>query len=408
MPLNRTRSCVAIGLLAILAASPALGQDNNGLDTAQPFAAADLSTWGSPHIEPHEGYFFSFDGMYWGIPAPRTARIGAPGFKNVATGVLEVIVDADNQFPEAVTFAETSTEDTSGLNMDFEAAQRFEFGRVEDGAGWLVSIFRWGPGEQDYLSPNANVLFDDPIDPDTGHGLIYGAIGSGELITGGTDLGVVSLFGNLPTVFTQIAVHNEIDVWGVEANYLRRNLTCHNGGNVELFLGARYLEFNETFGVIATGGVLDANTRWETDANNHIIGPQVGARYFKQQGRWIVSTEGRFMAGLNRQNIYQFGSFGYTGTPGSIQKPLAWLGAEYSHRATLDEFSPLVELRFDLRYVITRAIDFRVGWTGFWVDGIARPNGMTHYAVPDMGIDTTANKQGVFVNGVTIGFDVNR
>ena len=114
------------------------------------------------------------------------------------------------------------------------------------------------------------------------------------------------------------------------------------------------------------------------------------------------------MAGYNRQNIFQEGSFGYTGISATTQKPVAWLGSEYSHRATINEFSPLVELRLDARYTITRAIDFRVGWTGMWVDNIARPNGMIEYAVPDMGIDTTRNKQSVFVNGVTVGFDINR
>ncbi len=404
MPFNRTSLCVAIGLLATLGASPTFGQGPEG---AQLFAPADLSTFGAPHIEPHEGYFFSFDGMYWAVPAQRVSRIGAPGFRNVGSRVQQFLDIPPDQHPEIQTFAETSTEDTSELNMSFEAGQRFEFGRVEDNAGWLMSIFRWGPTEQDYTSNGANVLFEDPIDPDTGHGLLWGRVGDGVLVVDG-NASIVSLFGDLPTVFTQIAVHDDIDVWGVEASYLRRNLTCHNGGNLELYLGARYIEFNETFGVIATGGVLDTNTRWSTTADNHIIGPQVGGRYFKQQGRWIFSTEGRFMAGLNRQNIFQNGTFGYTGSPGDLQKPDAWLGSQYTHRTTIDEFSPLVELRVDLRYTITRAIDFRVGWTGFWMDGIARPAGMTHYAVPDMGIDTSANKQNVFVNGVTVGFDINR
>jgi hypothetical protein len=33
---------------------------------------------------------------------------------------------------------------------------------------------------------------------------------------------------------------------------------------------------------------------------------------------------------------------------------------------------------------------------------------MVTYEVPNMGIDTTQNRQSVFVNGVSIGFDINR
>ena len=54
------------------------------------------------------------------------------------------------------------------------------------------------------------------------------------------------------------------------------------------------------------------------------------------------------------------------------------------------------------------AISFHAGWTGFWMDNIARANSVINYTVPAMGIDLTRNKQDVFINGLTLGFDVNR
>jgi hypothetical protein len=77
-------------------------------------------------------------------------------------------------------------------------------------------------------------------------------------------------------------------------------------------------------------------------------------------------------------------------------------------------FSPAIELRLEGRYQITRAISFHAGWTGFWVDGIARANNILNYQVgtplgeQPMGIDPTGNRQSLFINGLTIGFDVNR
>jgi hypothetical protein len=403
MPFNRTTSRVAIGLFAFLMASPTFGQGPLGM---QLFAPADLSTYGGAP-PPKEGYFFQFDGLYWSVQAPKVALIGATDFRNVASAVSEVVEGPNDQHPEPEIFAETSTEDTSALMNNFSAGQRWEFGRVEDNQGWIVSIFRLGPNEQEYSSTHANVLLNDDIDPNTGHGLLYGRIGSGAVVVGGVSLGVLDINYDLPVVFDSITVRNNIDLWGVEASYLRRSMTFHDGGNLEVFLGARYLEFNEDFSVTATGGVLDV-CHWDTGANNHIVGPQIGGRYFKQQGRWILSTEGRFMAGFNRQNIFQEGVFSYTGSANTLQKPAAWLGAQYSHRAVIDEFSPLIELRVELRYVITRAISFHAGWTGFWTDNIARPSNMIDYRVPDMGINPTNNRQDVLVNGLTIGFDINR
>ena len=72
------------------------------------------------------------------------------------------------------------------------------------------------------------------------------------------------------------------------------------------------------------------------------------------------------------------------------------------------ELSPAVELRVEGRYQITRAISFHAGWTGMWMDGIARASSMVDYTVPAMGIDMSDNRQSLFVNGLTLGFDVNR
>jgi len=78
------------------------------------------------------------------------------------------------------------------------------------------------------------------------------------------------------------------------------------------------------------------------------------------------------------------------------------------HDAFLREFSPLVELRLEGRYQITRCVTFHAGWTGIWIGNIARSSSMIDYAVPDMGINTGGNKQSLFMNGLTMGFDINR
>jgi hypothetical protein len=113
------------------------------------------------------------------------------------------------------------------------------------------------------------------------------------------------------------------------------------------------------------------------------------------------------MAGYNTQNLSQQGTF-YTGTPGDVGQPLAWSGNSFSSSVVLNEFTPLVELRVEARYLITRTISFRAGWTGVWLGGIARPQGMVKYEVPNMGIDPSNNRQDVLLNGLNLGIDINR
>ena len=75
MPLNRTSTCVAAGLLALALASPAMGDGPLGM---QLFAEPDVSTYGGAP-PPNDGYFFSFDELYWAVQAPQTVLLGAPG-----------------------------------------------------------------------------------------------------------------------------------------------------------------------------------------------------------------------------------------------------------------------------------------------------------------------------------------
>ena len=55
------------------------------------------------------------------------------------------------------------------------------------------------------------------------------------------------VFRDLPVTFNNVLVEKRVDTWGVEANYLHRFMTSHTGGTFEMFLGARYFEFNDNF-----------------------------------------------------------------------------------------------------------------------------------------------------------------
>ena len=94
--------------------------------------------------------------------------------------------------------------------------------------------------------------------------------------------------------------------------------------------------------------------------------------------------------------------------PGEEFEPLLMGPTYFNSIRHIDEWSPVAELRAELRFQVTRSVSLRAGWTGTWVDGIARPSNMVNYEVAYMGINGNGNRQDVFINGLTLGIDVNR
>jgi hypothetical protein len=218
----------------------------------------------------------------------------------------------------------------------------------------------------------------------------------------------VNIVKNLPITFNTVNMINNTNYWSIEWMYAGRSQELGTGGYLEWFAGPRYTEFNDEFLVNALGGNLDA-TRWATNSQNHIIAGQLGARYFKKVGRWMFNTEGRFFAGLNYQNIHQYGEIGSNLTPpGGQFAPLTLGAVAFSHVDFEREFAPGIELRLELRYQLTRSISFRGGWSGTWMDNIARAQDMVDYTLPDFGINAANNRQSVIINGAVIGIDINR
>jgi hypothetical protein len=437
MPLHRTIPFVAIGLLSCLLATPSFGQGPLGV---QLFAPADVSTYGGGQ-EPNEGYFFQFDGLYWSISPPEIHPIGFPSTRKVYYSPLE-----------SDTRIEKNTWDTSLIGSQFGPGNRIEFGRVEDRNGWFVSIFQLRDQDQAVLLSGGSIVFNDPAFGPNGERLLQGNV-NGDAAT--SPPYNPANFKDLPVVFRNVLLENAVKTWGVEVNYLHRFLTRHEGGTFELFLGPRYFEFNDRFtvqtsadpnaqsqpyvvgntdtGITTQGAGVPSflgGSSWNTEANNHIVGGQVGLRWFVKRGRWTFSSEGRFMAGLNCQNIEQDVDMGPNLSPGPKTvvhvQPLP-TGAVYTydysyapfqprvmthttatHVEYAREFSPLYELRVEARYQLTRCIQLHAGWTGTWIEGLAQASSMINYTVPAMGINMENNREGVFMNGLTLGFDVNR
>ncbi len=395
MLLNRTFSHLAVGLLILLMGTSAIGQ---GLEGMQLFAPADVSSYGRGP-QPNEGFFFTYDLLYWTFSPPRVTTVGKEGL----TRIVSRLIPAGAINPDNFAFVQHNTLDTGSLTSEFNLGNRIEFGRIFDNHGWMVSAFQFTEFAQDITGHNVDVTFETPAFGPIGHNALDGFIS--QPVAG------LSLIGQLPVTFTNLLARQVNSLWGVEADYVGRSEQLHNGGFFEWYIGPRYIEFDDSFQVNAQGGVLDAS-QWTTDAQNHIIAGQIGGRWFKKLGRWMLSTEGRGLAGLNCQNVHQFGIIGSNIQTGTIFAPIVFGASEVDHNEFIRQFTPGLELRLEARYQITRSVSFRAGWNALWLNNVARGSNMIDYTLdPEhtiLGILRDHNKDNVIMNGLQIGIDINR
>jgi hypothetical protein len=211
----------------------------------------------------------------------------------------------------------------------------------------------------------------------------------------------------------------------------------HNNSIMELYLGARYMEINDTFHVNALGGFgneflnlgvgqdaagnqvpIRVQSFWRSEVDNNIVGPQIGGRWHSRRGAFNFVAEARFMAGFNFQNIKQTGQLGGNIPNGLVNAgnnalqslanaPAALDNTNFEHHAHFDEFAPTGEVRVQWSYNVTKALALQVGWTGIYADGIARGANMIVYRVPNLGI-SEHNREDYFTTGVDFGVTFNR
>ncbi len=372
MLINRTFSCMAVGLMVLLAATSAFGQGT--AEGLQIFAPADVSSYGKGP-QPNEGFFFVFDGLYWTISPPKVTTVGKEGLtRNAIIATPGQIFNLQND-----QIVQHNELDTGAFTAEFIAGNRIEFGRIIDNHGWMVSLFQLREQSQSIAAHDVDMTFDEASSGSPAHLPLDGQF---------TNLNPppVLFLAPLPVTFTNVLLRNDIAVFSIETEYMGRSEQLHNGGFLEWYIGPRYIEYNNTFTVNAQGSTTLADSFWITEAQNHIIAGQIGARWWKKQGRWMLNTEGRFLAGLNCQNVHQTGELG-TGpapiVPGVTDsgQPFFLGPTSINHNEFIREFTPGLELRIDARYQITRSVSFRIGWTGFWLDRIAQGSDMINYTL---------------------------
>lgn len=389
---KRIASGLAGFLCVLLAGLSAFGEDEvRDLPAMQLFDPADIRPYDGWDTQ-KDGFYFTFDGLGWTISAPKKTTIGFPGLTR------QVFYTADN-FSQVT---ESNTEDTGLLRAKQKDGDRIEFGYTDEHHGILVDTFELDGQTQNIYGTDIHVVFQDVAQGPQAIGLLEGFLP----FNAGTPSPELR---PLPVAFASLAATNRTYTNGVEVLYTYRDHPMHNGGDFMWMVGGRYVRFDDEFVVVGLGGNL-GESAWDTAANNRIWGPEVGVRWSKEFGRFGISSEGRFMAGVNDQAIRQNGELAsiLSGTqPNNEGEPYLMHATTFGTSVHLTEFCPLVEFRAEGHVQLTRLISAKVGWTGIFMDNIARASDMILYQVPNMGILPGNNKQPVFMQGFNIGLELN-
>jgi hypothetical protein len=382
MSLLRLKSWLAAGILLLTLTSVASAQkwqpfgpvDFEQYHDRQPFAPPDVSDYdlGPPE---RNGFFVTFERLYWAITPPDTALVGS--------------FDAE-------TATEQNTVDTGWLKANYTWANRIEGGWRDGKHGWLATGL-WTNSQWQETVGTAKVLFDDP----------------NNLLVFTNNLVIPPVESPFIPNFSILVQQNVTRMMGVELLHTYRFDPGRWGGEWELFCGARYLQFNDRFTVTSVANIFDvfglgtplAGSFWNTETQNNMVGPELGLRMANRRERWTFVAEGRFTAAANFIDTQQNGAF--VNTSSLFGGLLDFIPTQFQNSLHTEAFTPIVELRLETSYELTKAIAFKVGYTALWLDNIARASNRIHYQVPDMGI--LRNKyEDVLINGVTFGIEINR
>ncbi|MCL2349436.1 MAG: BBP7 family outer membrane beta-barrel protein [Planctomycetaceae bacterium] len=181
-------------------------------------------------------------------------------------------------------------------------------------------------------------------------------------------------------------------------------------------------------------GTALADSKWNFEAQNHMVGPQAGIRYIRKNGRWAFIADTKFFAAFNTQNLKSRGvmasrTAGYTPETLTMPNPGAndefirqqgvtpWVpvgfmssGKEFNHTKTRTDFSPGIDFSLKANWQFTDAISFNAGYQGMWIDNTARASMVNEYSMTNESIFGINDKvtQATYIHGVTVGVEINR
>lgn len=421
------------------------------------------------------GFFFKYDKLAWAATGERVEVGDQDTVQQQFRIFAGVPLDPITGQPITPVLLTNSIR-TAVPRANFHTGDRYEFGHwKEDGTGWIIGVLNgpdWaesfniginGGAQENHgelQSPLGDVFvsfrtapgnFAGFLDADEGIlgvGLIFGTDDDGDGILDGdgnvddvnengqhgplwfdlvapgnipdTHIDVPPDYGDLVTfntAFRTVNIRNHLKTNGVEIMRAHRLDNSHfkvknQNNHFEWQYGARLLQLDDNFVFDGQGGLVLGDSFVDMSIVNNIVGPQVGYTWHHSRGRWTFSSKGKFLFGYNIRDWDQTGFVGEDLIPSQVNHPLFMRAKSFAYGKNDDDFSPVGELRLDLKYRVTDNISFNLGWTGTFVDNIKRASTHVDYVLYDaegrvMGF-RDGDTEEIFANGVNIGFEVTQ
>jgi hypothetical protein len=230
--------------------------------------------------------------------------------------------------------------------------------------------------------------------------------------------------GKMAVQFDEVTQQNITTINGVDLSRFYRAPRLHHGGYYEVIYGVRWFQLYDAYIVNARNfGVqrefinpLEDST-WSNVVQNNLVGPEIGLRWFRQNGRWVTSVDARFLAAANFQNVKMRTNLGNeiagvildNAAEEGVVLPRQFLGLGTDQHDFATTFAPTGELRVNVAYNVTSKVALKVGYTGLIAGGITRASNRIDYSQDKLITILQGNEHQVFwVNGLNFGVEVNR
>lgn len=447
--------CLAAGLLMAIGAGETLAADeyydmkdtsiyvDNTDHDLQFFSPVDFSFENRP-IKRDCGYSFTYDKLSWAGTGEKTP-VGDPNVTYLAQsvfqggtlpggGIGQLIPGAPPTPYTLVNSLEHAPPFTT-----FNWGERYELGMFVENGSWDIGIldgpdfvsdeaYGFGVGANDFAFGSVLIAFNAPASffvafPDL---LQNDAVNQGVIIAINheitpeverfiDDVNGNGIFDNGDTInyypiWEEVFVHNKTQIDGIELMRSHRLDNRHQmvkdqRDSWEFGYGVRYFRLKDNFAVAGFGGRFGFS-QWDTTIDNNIVGPQIKLKWERQHSRLNLAATGRFTFGYNISNWSQESGIGQDLIPSSQNGYYYGEPVTSSHGRSVQDFSPLAELRLDASYQLTTALAARLGFTSTYIDNIYRAGNQVSYTLPNMGFKTDNKTQDIFINGVNFGFDV--
>jgi len=291
--------------------------------------------------------------------------------------ILVVGSDGHNRLVTAGEFDDLST-----FNIYFDdVTQRSTFGsRAVDvmQVAWLDDLGKVNRTKDEpvIISPGANALL---LRDEQMMGMEGGTMGPWSFTSSDAP--------GFDPLFTTFAPYRQNQSWGI-------------------LYGMRVIETDEEARTNAAGSIV-AESFWNVEVENHIVGPQLGLVWGRSHGPLSFEVQGLALLGYNAARVQLHSKTNIGLVPGALNQPLYARPTDFAAAERHHEFSPAGELRAQSSLQLSPAVAVKLAWTALMIQNVMEADDRIDYQFPGAKL-RDPDEQQLFVQSIYCGLDIVR